>query len=77
MKKKNTNEQGKIYFYDIGDYLDREHKLAKIKQLQSIAGIEKVNGFTKITPDEQDDWLNQTDPLFKKFLINGKLIVMI
>ena len=52
-------EQGKIYFHDIGDYLDRNSKLAIIRRFGSIDGLMQEQGWQTITPDEQHDWLNQ------------------
>ena len=74
VKKKNFKEKGEIFLCDIGDYLSREEKLTKIKNIKSIGGIKKLNLFTKINPDIEHDWINQTDKSFSKHtLIGGKL----
>ena len=45
-----------IHYHDIGDYLDRDKKLEKIKEYGSIAGIQD---WQIITPDRYHDWLDQ------------------
>lgn len=55
---------GQISFHDIGDYLSREDKLAKIESLGSIAGITAEQGWQIITPDAHGDWLRQRDDSF-------------
>ena len=47
LQNKNSKEQGKIFFKDIGDYLDRE-KLSIIKNFKSIYGIKNDGGFSEI-----------------------------
>jgi len=68
IKNKNSKDQGKIYYHDIGDYLDRKQKLSIISSFKSINGIKKNNKFTIIEPDEENDWINQGNRLFKKFM---------
>ena len=45
-----------IHYTDIGDYLTREEKLAKVAEAGAVAGLEPV---ARITPNEHGDWLNQ------------------
>ena len=61
-------ERGRIHFHDIGDYLDQKQKLAIIHNFGSIQGISKANGWTNIVPDENNDWLDQVDQNFDKFI---------
>ena len=61
----------KIYYHDIGDYLSREDKLARIKEFKSVSDIKKANNWTTITPDEHDDWIEQRDRSFDEFIIVG------
>jgi predicted helicase len=49
-----------IHFHDIGDYLSREAKLAKVAQAASIPGVE----WQEIQPNEQHDWVNQRSDAF-------------
>ncbi|QCO23135.1 damage-inducible protein (plasmid) [Acinetobacter cumulans] len=71
VKNPNAKQYGQIYFHDIGDYLSREEKLEKIADLVSINGITEVDGWTKITPDTHNDWLNQRDDSFNEFIEIG------
>lgn len=71
--KDNTSSQGKaqIFYYDIGDYLDRERKLNEIKAFKSIEGIEKQNKFIQIKPNKDYDWINQRDCSYLEFVPMG------
>ncbi|MBE7179425.1 MAG: damage-inducible protein, partial [Mucilaginibacter polytrichastri] len=44
--------------------LDRDQKLKIISDFKSIKGVK----WTKIVPNDNGDWINQRDPLFKAFL---------
>ncbi|WP_300493323.1 type ISP restriction/modification enzyme [uncultured Methylophaga sp.] len=69
---KNPNQKtAEIYFYDIGDYLDREQKLEKIRSLVSVSGVTKNSSWEKITPDIHGDWLKQRDDKVSDFMILG------
>lgn len=48
-----------IRFCDIGDYYDRQEKLAIIRHHGSIAGIEAAGRWTVVSPNEQQDWTLQ------------------
>lgn len=67
-KAQNDNKKAKIYYYDIGDYLDRQSKLNIISNFKSIEGIEKAGKFTLITPNKDYDWINQRDYSYMKFM---------
>ena len=71
VKNPNAKEHGKIYFHDIGDYLTREQKLEKIRELVSIEGITDSNAWSIITPDKHNDWLNQRDNSFGEHISLG------
>jgi len=68
VKNPDATEHGKIYFHDIGDYLTREQKLAKMEGFVSVGG---VDDWKAITPDEHGDWLNQRDDRFDLFTSIG------
>ncbi len=66
-----------LRYHDIGDYLDREEKLAVIAGLGSVdaldAGVDLGDGhglrrWTLITPNEVGDWINQRNPEFEGFV---------
>ncbi len=55
IKKENTQRDGYVHYYDIGDYLTREQKLDIIKDFNDINGIK----WKKIKPNSLNDWINQ------------------
>ena len=71
VKNPDAGEQGRILFYDIGDYLDQKQKLDIIRGFGSIGGITRDHGWTRITPDSHGDWLDQRDDSFEAFLKLG------
>ncbi|GER07971.1 DNA damage-inducible protein [Iodidimonas muriae] len=71
VKNPDASEHGRIHFHDIGDYLDRNQKLAIIRDFRSIDGITAVKGWKRITPDENNDWLDQVDRSFDRFMLMG------
>ena len=71
VKNSKAEQQGQIYFHDIGDYLSREEKLEKIAEFKSLQGIAAAKGWTTITPDEHGDWINQRDDSFGEFISIG------
>lgn len=71
VKNPEATENGRIHFHDIGDYLDQKQKLVIIRDFGSIDGISKAKAWKKITPDENNDWLDQVDRSFDKFPILG------
>lgn len=46
-------------------------KLEKISDLVSIDAITAIDGWTTITPDAHNDWLNQRDDSFGEFICIG------
>ena len=71
VKNPQAEQQGRIYFHDIGDYLTREQKLETVAELGSINGITERQGWQEIVPDEFNDWLNQRDPNFDNYISLG------
>ena len=71
VKSPSAKQHGKIYFHDIGDYLSREEKLARIESLGSIAGITAAQGWQAITPDAHGDWLKQRNEDFLEYIPLG------
>ena len=54
----------RILYRDIGDYLSREQKLDKLREWESISGIDD---WQAIQPDRHHDWLGQRDEVFESF----------
>ena len=71
VKNPQAKQTGNIQFYDIGDYLTREQKLEKIAGLKDINGIQAIEAWQQIIPDEFGDWLNQRDTNFDKYISMG------
>lgn len=76
---KDTSKTGpaEIYYHDIGDYLSREEKLARLKEYRDIKGV----SWKRIVPNEAHDWINQRSEDFANFPTigskhtdNGKII---
>lgn len=66
-----AEEFGKIYFHDIGDYLDQKEKLASVKALASIEGLRASKGWDSIVPDENFDWIGQGEKSFSNYISVG------
>ncbi len=64
----NPQSKATIYYYDIGDYLDRQKKLNIIQDFKSIESMESQGLFTTITPNKDYDWINQRDYSFMAFM---------
>lgn len=71
VKNPDAAQHGQIFFHDIGDYLTREEKLARISTFGSIDGITQVGGWRSITPDQHGDWLKQRDDGFGEYIALG------
>ncbi|KRF26798.1 damage-inducible protein [Phycicoccus sp. Soil803] len=54
-----------IHYTDIGDYLTREQKLAKVAEL---GGVTRIELASSLTSNEHGDWLNQRRDDFESFL---------
>lgn len=64
VKNPEHKSEGTVQYFDIGDYLTREQKLAIIAEAGGVNGIR----WDSILPNKQHDWLNQRDPAFKQFV---------
>ena len=64
VRNPNVEHSGcRILYRDIGDYLNREEKLAIVREAGSIAGIAD---WQEITPDRHNDWIGQRSEAFQK-----------
>ncbi len=57
-----ADEDCRILYRDIGDYLKRDDKLRMLREWGSIDGIED---WEEITPDQHDDWIGQRDEAYE------------
>ncbi len=71
IKNPDSEKTGQIKFHDIGDYLSQSQKLEMISEFKDLKGIESTKGWTEITPDEFNDWINQRDPNFDNYIQLG------
>lgn len=71
VKNQISSARGEIFFHDIGDYLTRAEKLARISELNSISGIRDASKLRRITPDRHYDWLRQREAGFDRFISLG------
>lgn len=62
-------ESGKIFFHDIGDYLDQKEKLALVRTFKSLDGLAAATGWKEIKPDENFDWVSQGEKAFGKYVV--------
>lgn len=58
-----------IHYYDIGDYLSREEKLAKIAKFQTVAN--PAIPWKILTPNEHGDWISLRNDMFETFIAIG------
>jgi predicted helicase len=56
-----------VHYTDVGDYLTREEKLAKVAEAGGLAGLEPAT----LTPNDHGDWLNQRRSDFDDFVPLG------
>ena len=61
-----------IKFHDVGDHLSREQKLSVVKEFGNISGIGEKKNWITIFPNEHEDWINQRDRRFHKFIPLGE-----
>lgn len=61
---KDGSDNHKIYYHDVGNYLTKSNKLKIISNLGSIENAE----WETILPDENNDWINQRDPNYQKYV---------
>ncbi|HFU4074009.1 TPA: DEAD/DEAH box helicase [Streptococcus suis] len=61
---KDGSDNHEIHYHDIGDYLSQKDKLNIISDFGDISAID----WQEITPDDNNDWLNQRDPNYQKYV---------
>jgi predicted helicase len=71
IKNTKNNDNAQIFYHDIGKNLKKKLKLKKLIYLDSIENLINQSKFKKINPDEDANWLNIGNKLFKKFIPIG------
>lgn len=67
---KDGSSQHELHYHDIGDYLSRKQKFEVINSFESIENIE----WDKIIPDNNNDWINQRNLDYQKYMpISGDI----
>lgn len=64
VKSSNKKNDSFIHYYDIGDYLSKEQKLNIISDKKDVSNI----NWKKISPDDNNDWINKRKNCFKNFI---------
>lgn len=64
-KPKQSNKKAEIFYHDIGDYLNREDKLAIVNKFNSVGSSEIP--WKQLSPNEHGDWICQRNELFDTF----------
>lgn len=59
-----NNHRAEIYYYDIGDYLNRKQKLDIIIKFKSMENLP----FTQLTPNEHGDWISRRNDQFSAWI---------
>lgn len=67
VKRKGVKKDRFIRYHDVGDYLTREQKLSIVEQFGDISSIK----WSFITPNENNDWLNQRNQSYINFTALG------
>ena len=67
VKRKGVKKDGYVRYHDIGDYLSREEKLSIVEQFGDILKID----WSYITPNDNNDWLNQRNQSYINFIALG------
>jgi predicted helicase len=60
------NKKAIIHYHDIGDYLNREEKLAIVKKFATVSN--EVMHWNTLLPNEHGDWISQRNDLFETFI---------
>ncbi|WP_430427412.1 DEAD/DEAH box helicase [Maribacter litoralis] len=64
VKMTNNEENAKIFYHDIGDYLSQKEKLKIISDFKSITNI----NWNLLKPNRHGDWINLRSDLFETFI---------
>jgi len=61
---KDGSDNHEVHYHDIGDYLTRDDKLNVLRDKESIFNID----WQTILPDNNNDWINQRDQNYEKYI---------
>ncbi len=73
VKNPTSKQSGNVWYYDIGDGLKLDTKLATLQNAQSIKNMLNAEQFERIHADDSNDWINKRDTNFDRYItIGGK-----
>lgn len=68
-KNKVKNDKATIFYFDIGDYLNKNEKIKALLKIGTVTNSEI--GWKIIKPNEKNDWINQRNESFNTFFAMG------
>ena len=71
VKNPASKQSGNVWYYDIGDDLKLDTKLATLQNDQSIKKMLNAGQFERIHADDSGDWINKRDPNFDRYITIG------
>lgn len=66
VKNPKSNDKARIYYYDIGDYLNRDQKLKVISEISSFGNSNLL--LEQLLPNEHGDWIRQRSSSFEALI---------
>ena len=71
VKNPSSRQSGNVWYYDIGDGLKLDTKLATLQNAQSIKNMLNAGQFERIHADDRGDWINKRDTNFDRYITIG------
>ena len=71
VKNPASKQSGNVWYYDIGDDLKIDTKLATLQDAQSIKNMFDAGQFECTHADDSYDWINKRDPNFDRYITIG------
>ena len=71
VKNPASKQSGNVWYYDIGDGLKLDTKLATLQNAQSIKNMLNAGQFELTYVDDSGDWINKRDPNFDRYITIG------
>ena len=71
VKNPSSKQSGNVWYYDIGDGLKLDTKLATLQNAQSIKNMLNAGQFERIHADDRGDWINKRDTNFDRYITIG------
>src|SRR5690606_4384643 len=66
VKNNTNNEKAKIYYSEIGDFLNRKEKFAEIQTFNSFDKMSSA--LTILNPNDKGDWINHRNDNFANYI---------